>query len=69
LTWARLKKALAELTDRGLWEETASGWLIHDFLDWNPSSAEVSAKRASRAEAGRRGGRRSGEERADDGTD
>lgn len=52
----------------GLWEETAEGWYVHDFAAHNPLRADVEAKRqdlsAKRAEAGKRGGRRSGEVRS-----
>lgn len=49
--------ALAErLLDVGLWEETDGGWLIHDYLEYNPSGDEVRAVRMARAQAGQRGG-------------
>jgi hypothetical protein len=48
----RLEKA-------GMWEVVDGGWLIHDYLEYNPSREEMQAKRAEvsekRAEAGRRG--------------
>ena len=52
-----LRRAIESLEATGLWEKTAGGWLVHDFLDWNPSAAQVLAKRTARAEAGRRGGK------------
>lgn len=52
-----------QLVRAGVWDETADGWSIHDFLDYNPSREEAAAKRVTRAEAGRRGGQRSGETR------
>lgn len=36
------------------------GYLIPDFLDYNPSAVEVEAKRQARSEAGRLGGKASG---------
>ena len=39
----------------GLLDEVDDGYMIHDFLDYNPSAEEVQAMRAERAEAGRRG--------------
>lgn len=49
----------------GLWEETADGWYVHDFAAHNPLRADVEAKRQDlsqkRSDAGKRGGRRSGE--------
>lgn len=62
---AKLKKAIQELVDRGLWEALEDGgWEVHDFLDWNPSSEQVRAKKQARSEAGRRGGQKSGKARS-----
>jgi hypothetical protein len=51
----------------GLWEVDGDGWRVHDFHDHNPTAAEVKARRsdlsAKRAEAGKRGGIRSGQVR------
>lgn len=47
----------------GLWEEVDSGFLIHDYLDYNPAAESVRTARAARAEAGRVGGQRSGSTR------
>lgn len=33
-----------------LWHETDGGYQVHDFLDWNPSRAEVVAKREKDSE-------------------
>lgn len=53
----RLGDALKDLESRGLWHATpGGGWMIHDFLDWNPSAEETRAKRAIRAAAGAVGG-------------
>lgn len=46
----------ARLIEVGLWDEVEDGFLVHDFLDYNPCRAEVIATREARAEAGRRGG-------------
>lgn len=35
-----------ELVKAGLWERTETGYMIHDYLDYNPSREEVLAKRA-----------------------
>lgn len=51
-----LKRAINKLVEIGLWEEVDDGWVIHDYLDWNPSAAQAKAKKAARAAAGRRGG-------------
>lgn len=68
LTGRRDAAALAaKLVASGLWEAREGGWAVHDFLDHNPTSAEVKARRselsAKRAEAGKRGGIRSGQVR------
>lgn len=56
--------ALAErLVDAGLWEQTDGGYQIHDYLEYQRSAREVDELSAKRAEAGRRGGARSGEVR------
>ena len=34
----------------GLWEPNDDGWLIHDYLDFNPSRASVLAKRKADSE-------------------
>jgi hypothetical protein len=61
---AKLKGAITELVNRGLWDETDHGWDVHDFLNWNPSGEQVRSKREARAKAGANGGKRSGEQRA-----
>lgn len=33
------------LVRAGLWEVNGEGWIVHDFLDWNPSNADVEARR------------------------
>lgn len=38
------------LVDVGLWEIVESGYMIHDYLEYNPSKAEVLAERAKNAE-------------------
>ena len=38
-------KHAAKLVDVRLWEPADGGYLVHDFLDWNPSKAEVLASR------------------------
>ncbi len=41
---------LAErLVEVGLWERVDGGFLIHDFLDYNPSAEQVKAERAANA--------------------
>jgi len=45
------------LVNAGLWDEhPEGGWVIHDFLDYNPSREAQRKKRDERAAAGRNGG-------------
>lgn len=37
---------VAELMRAGLWEETATGWQVHDYLEFNPSRESVLGDRA-----------------------
>lgn len=52
------------LVRSGLWHRARTGWIIHDYLDYNPSREEVLSKRKIRAEAGRIGGVASGKARS-----
>lgn len=56
-------KLVAELVRRKLWEKADGGWLIHDFLTYQFSKDRVLADREKKAEAGRKGGLKSGESR------
>lgn len=72
ITRRRDARALvARLVDANLLEvHWQSGWIVHDFHDFNPRSEDVKARRselsAKRAEAGKRGGIRSGESRREE---
>lgn len=44
---ARLRKHVDALVTAGLWEVTEQGWIIHDFLHYNPSHEQSNAKRAN----------------------
>lgn len=50
---------VADLLTAGMWTETEQGFEIHDYLEYQPSKADVEAKRADlhakRAAAGRKG--------------
>lgn len=48
---------LDELVRVRLWVECEGGYRAPDFLDFNPSAAEVEARQAKKAEAGKRGAR------------
>lgn len=53
----RQPKRLADhLVKVGRWEREEGGYRIHDYLDYNPSRAEVLAKREARSKAGSKGG-------------
>jgi hypothetical protein len=45
-----------ELVRVGLWEKRKGGFFVHDWLDYNPSKAQVLAERERKSEAGRLGG-------------
>lgn len=57
-TRALLARALSELTSADLWERGDDGaYVIHDFLKYNPSSAQSKAVREQKTAAGAAGGR------------
>ena len=43
----RLRKHVDALVAAGLWDVVPAGWIIHDYLDYNPSHASLNAKRAA----------------------
>ena len=48
-------RVTGELERAGLWSPNKRGWVIHDFLDYNPSKAETLDKRAAKSMAGAKG--------------
>lgn len=56
--------ATQALEDAGLWDNVSGGWRIHDYLDYQPSKAQVIAERAQRQAAGKAGGQASAKARA-----
>lgn len=40
----------------GLFKPAPDGWILHDYLDWNPSRVQVLKKRSTRQAAGQAGG-------------
>lgn len=56
-------KVAGTLVEAGLWEKRDDGWAIHDYHKWNKSKAEVADIIELKQQAGRVGGRRSGEAR------
>ncbi len=47
--------AAAELVMANVWETTPEGWEIHDFLEYNPSKAQVEELAETRSTAGKAG--------------
>jgi hypothetical protein len=45
-----IKTTAQQLADAGLWDRVDGGWQIHDYLDYNPSRAQVLADRKKNAE-------------------
>jgi hypothetical protein len=43
------KVASNQLVTRGLWERVEGGWRIHDYLEFNPTRAQVKTERSSNA--------------------
>lgn len=43
------KTAAAELEAAGLWDRADAGWVIHDYLEYNPDRARVQANREANA--------------------
>ncbi|MFE3196244.1 hypothetical protein ACFXHA_45115 [Nocardia sp. NPDC059240] len=58
-------KARKELIAAGLAHLHADGVEVHDWLEHQPSAADLEHKRSVRAEAGRKGGKQSGKARQD----
>jgi len=56
--WKKLVAARGR-SQHGLIEEAGDDFQIHDYLEWNPTTEAIEAKRAARSEAGRAGGLRS----------
>ncbi len=49
------RKLAERLVSVGLWHLHDAGFSIHDFLDWNPTRAEIEASRASDRDRKRKG--------------
>ncbi len=56
-------KVARKLVEVGLWETVEGGFQVHDYHVYQPTAEAKAALREKRAEAGRRGGLRSGESR------
>lgn len=49
------EKLVKDLERAGLFEPIPTGWLMHDFLSYNPSREQVAKERAERIAAGKAG--------------
>ena len=56
-------KLAAKLVTAGLWEEIEGGYRVHDYHDYQPTADEASEISRARSEAGRKGGKQSGDSR------
>jgi len=45
----------AHMVDQGLWEAVESGYLIHDYLEWNLSKKQITQWRKKQSDGGRKG--------------
>jgi hypothetical protein len=52
-----VESTVDRLVELNLYEKTDAGYMVHDYLDYNPSREQVLKTRAVRAEAGARGGK------------
>lgn len=52
------------LTQHGFLERNSSGWIIPDYLEYNPSREKAEAKQKARSRAGKKGGVASGQARS-----
>ena len=43
-------RAISELEEAGLWERNGHGWVVRDYLDYNPSAEQVRAERKRAAD-------------------
>lgn len=58
-------EVLRSLVELGFWAENGSGYVVPDYLEFNPTREEVESQRRARSEAGKRGGRASGKARGE----
>lgn len=50
-------RVVSQLVGAGLWDVSPGGWMIHDYLEYQPSKAKVEADKAQKQAAGRAGGK------------
>lgn len=56
--FAESEKETKALLDAVLLEKMEEGYMVHDYLDYNPSAAELKSLTMTRAMAGKKGGRK-----------
>ena len=49
------ERLAGQLVSAGLWEQNGTGWLVHDYLDFNFSREQVERRREERRKAGEKG--------------
>lgn len=54
----RQRRAIDRLVNAGLWVTADGGFRVPDYLDYNPSKADIVKRREERAKAGRKGARK-----------
>lgn len=59
-----VSSAVDELLEAGLWHDEGDRWRIHDYLDFQPDKAKVTAEREATAERQRRYRERKTKERS-----
>lgn len=60
-------RAVEDLVAAGLWHRNGTGYVMHDYLDWNPSAEKVRAERAAAAERQRKAREAAAKRRAEAG--
>lgn len=60
----QVEKRIVELVAARLWEPVDGGWVVHDYLEYNPSRAKVQADRAALRERQRRWAEKREQDRA-----
>lgn len=51
----QISRVIARLLELGIWEEVDGDYIIHDYLEYQPSRAEMDAARDKKARAGKAG--------------
>jgi hypothetical protein len=65
--FAITSRVVDDLLASGLWTPNGNGYVMHDYLDWNPSAEKVITDRATAAERQRKAREAAAKKRADEG--